>query len=141
MRTLLRQGFSVQTDVVVKADRGPRMILRSFVDALASAAQEQTNYHAAIDATGVSNTITKEERQPILQLRWDSQNERLLPPLAALDYHGQHYRITDPVSARTDESASWNRDVFRRLVVPASQTSIDTSKYPLPTNLQVLPSP
>jgi hypothetical protein len=57
MRTLLRQGFSVQTDVEVKADSGPRMILRSFVNAL------------------------------------------------------------------------------------ASQTSIDTSKYPLPTNLQVLPSP
>jgi hypothetical protein len=69
------------------------------------------------------------------------QNERLLLPLAALDYHGQHYQITDPVSAQTDESASWNRDVFWRLVVLASQTLIDTSKYPLPTNLHVLPSP
>jgi hypothetical protein len=89
----------------------------------------------------LSDTITKEERQPILQLRWDSQNDRLLPPLAALDYHEQHYQITEPVSAQTDESGSWNRDVFRLLVVPASQASIDTSKYPLPTNLQVLPSP
>jgi hypothetical protein len=140
MRKLLYQGFSVQTEVVTEEDSSPRMILRSFVNALASAAQEQTNYDAAIVATGLSNAVREEERRPILTLRWDGE-EKLLAPLAALDYHGQRYQITDPVSSQPDESASWNRDVFRLLVALASQTSIDTSKYPLPTNLQVLPSP
>ena len=119
----------------------PRSALRPCVNSGRGGACHLADASNAIDATGLSNTITKEERQPILRLRWDSQNDRLLPPLAALDYHEQHYQITEPVSAQTDESGSWNRDVFRLLVVLASQTLIDTSKYPLPTNLQVLPSP
>lgn len=141
MHTLLKQGFSVQSEVVVEEESGPRMILRSFVNALASAAQEQTNYNTAIETSSIYNSVTERERRPVLQLRWDSEKDRLLPPLAVLDYHGQRYQITDPVSAQPDESASWNRDVFRLLVALSSQTSIDTSKFPLPTNLQVLPSP
>lgn len=143
MRGLLEQGFSVQSDVVVKPENGPRIVLRSFVNALASVAQEQTNYNAAITASErrLSDSVTKDERRPILQLRWDNGEEKLLAPLAALDYHGQRYQITDPVSSQSDQAASWNRDVFRLLVALAAQTSIDTSKYPLPTNLQVLPSP
>ena len=139
--TLLNKGFSIQTDVVIKPDSEPRKILRSFVNSPASAATEQTNYHAAIDANGLSGGVSEQERRPILQLRWDSQNEKLLSPLAALDYRGQRYRTTNPASAPTPESASRNRDVFRLVVELASQNTIDTSKYPLPTNLQVLPSP
>jgi len=55
-----------------------------------------------------------------------------------VDYQGQSYQVTDPVTGKVDESSSWNRDVFRLLAELATQVSVDISKFPLPTTLQVI---
>ena len=76
--------------------------------------------------------------RPILRLKWDDYQGKLLPALNALEYQGQYYLVTDPDTGKVDEDASWNRDVFRLLAELATQVSIDISKFPLPTTLQVL---
>jgi hypothetical protein len=141
MRALLAQGFSVEGNYKEKDNTGPRMVLRSFLNILAAAAQEQTSFNALVEKTALISHVPPLEARPILRLRWDGKHGALMSPLIALDYHGQTYQVTDPVSHQIDEAASWNRDVFRLMTELASQVSVDISKFPLPTSLQVLPSP
>jgi hypothetical protein len=141
MRALLSQGFSVEGDYTDKQNASPRLVLRSFLNILAAAAQEQTNFTVAVVDTGLLKYIPVSEQRPILQLRWDHDERPLDSPLIALDYHGQAYEVTDPASNQVGEDVTWNRDVFRLLTELASQVSVDISKFPLPTSLQVLPSP
>jgi hypothetical protein len=139
VRTLLSgDGFSVQGKLVDKSDAGSHLVLRSFLNILAAAAQEQTNFDVAIRSSSMMNHIPDTERRPILKLKWNGDSAKLLPSLVSLDYQGQSYLITDPDSGKVDEAASWNRDVFRLLTELGSQVSVDISKFPLPTTLQVL---
>jgi hypothetical protein len=139
IRTLLSgSGFSVQGKLVGQRITGSHLVLRSFLNAMAAAAQEQTNFAAALSHSALLNHVPEIEKRPILQLKWTGQ-EPLLPALVSLDYQGQNYRITDPVTAGVDEPATWNRDVFRLLVELGTQVSVDISKFPLPTTLQVNP--
>jgi hypothetical protein len=141
MHALLEEGFSVEGDYTEKKNSSPRLVLRSFLNILAAAAQEQTNFTAALEKTGFSAYVPPSEDRPILKLRWEGEKAPLESPLIALDYHGQAYQVTDPVSGSIGEASSWNRDVFRLLTELASQVSVDISKFPLPTSLQVQPSP
>jgi hypothetical protein len=139
IRALLSgDGFSVQGKLVDKPDTGSRLVLRSFLNILAAAAQEQTDFDIALQHNAITRHIPASELRPILKLRWDGETAKLLPPLVSLDYQGQDYMVTDLASPRVDESASWNRDVFRLLTELGSQVSVDISKFPLPTTLQVL---
>jgi hypothetical protein len=142
MRTVLtsKDGFSVQGNVLEKTNPGSRLILRSFMSMLSAAAEEETNYTTALCEPQDLSHVPDLESRPILRLKWNGYKEKLLPPLLALDYRGQSYQITDPDTNRVDESATWNRDIFRLLTELAGQASVDTSKFPLPTSLQVLPS-
>jgi len=140
VRTLLSgNGFSVQGKLVAEQNTGSHLVLRSFLNILAAAAQEQTNFDVAVRHIAIINHIPESERRPILKLKWDGKNTKLLPPLVSLDYQGEFYQITDPDTGKIDESASWNRDVFRLLAELATQVSVDISKFPLPTTLQVVP--
>ncbi len=87
--------------------------------------------------------MAKRERRPVLQLKWDHFTQPLQSPLLSVDYHGQTYTVTDPVTTDNEDmtSITWNRDVFRLLTQLADQASVDTSKFPLPTSLQVIQSP
>ncbi|MCE0499002.1 MAG: hypothetical protein LV481_13760 [Methylacidiphilales bacterium] len=140
MRTFLGSGFAVQEKL--ESDTGSadsHLILRSFLNILAAAAKEQTNFEAVLPGNPLIPEVVPDiERQPILKLRWNGNSTPLLSPLLALNYHGQTYQITDPVTAKVDETATWNRDVFRLLTQLAFQVSLDTSKFPLPTTLQVV---
>lgn len=139
VRTLLSgEGFSVQGKLVQDQTTGSRLVLRSFLNILAAAAQEQTNFDVAVRHSSFASHIPESERRPILQLKWDGDNTKLLPPLIALDYQGQSYQITDADTGQVDEAAAWNRDVFRLLTELSTQVSVDISKFPLPTTLQVL---
>jgi hypothetical protein len=138
LSVLSLQGFSVEGNVVDTANPGSRLILRSFLSVLAAAAQEQTDFEAAITEHGAGVHIPDREMRPILKLKWTT-DQPLLAPLLAVDYRGETYQITDPVSDKVNESTSWNRDVFRLLTELSGQASIDTSKFPLPTSLQVVP--
>jgi hypothetical protein len=124
-----------------KNNTGPRMVLRSFLNILAAAAQEQTSFGALVETSPLFSHVPPIEARPILRLRWDKATGPLIPPLISLAYHDQTYEVTDPASGEIDEAASWNRDVFRLMTELASQVSVDISKFPLPTSLQVLPSP
>jgi hypothetical protein len=136
-----REGFTIQGNLVDTQTPSSRLILRSFLSVLAAAAQEQTDFETALCEPVDRKHVPSLELRPILKLKWDHPEVKLLPPLLTLDYHGQAYQITDPASERVDEAATWNRDVFRLLTELAGQASVDTSKFPLPTSLQVLPSP
>jgi hypothetical protein len=139
VRTLLSgEGFSVQGKLVDESDTGSHLVLRSFLNILAAAAQEQTNFDVAIRSSSMMNHIPESERRPILQLKWNGDSTKLLPALISLNYQGVSYQVTDPDTGKVDESASWNRDVFRLLAELGTQVSIDISKFPLPTTLQVL---
>ena len=140
-RIMTTQGFSVQGDVVESKAPSSRLILRSFLNVMAAAAQEQTNFSTALSGAADINNVPVRERRPILQLKWNGSHDPLLSPLSSIDYRGQTYQVTDPETARVDDEASWNRDIFRLLTELAGQASVDTSKFPLPTSLQVLPSP
>ena len=140
MRAFLSAGFAVQEKLASETGAtNSHLILRSFLNILAAAAKEQTNFQAVLRNNPlIAQVVPNIERQPILKLRWNGDPTPLLPPLLALDYHGQTYQVTDPVTTRVDETASWNRDVFRLLTQLAFQVSLDTSKFPLPTTLQVV---
>jgi hypothetical protein len=141
MQTVLssKDGFSVQGNVVEKTNPGSRLILRSFLSMLSAAAEEQTDYETALCEPADQRHVPYLESRPILKLKWSGSKQKLLPPLLAIDYRGQTYQITDPETQRVDELATWNRDIFRLLCELAGQASVDTSKFPLPTSLQVQP--
>jgi hypothetical protein len=138
MRTLLTGGFSVQGQFHDQKSTGSHLVLRSFLMILAAAAQEQTDFDKALAHTDLMSIIPPSEARPIIKLRWSSADGPLLSPLVALDYHGQSYAVTDPQAGTIGEAVTWNRDVFRLISELASQVSIDISKFPLPTSLQVL---
>jgi hypothetical protein len=120
---------------------GSRLVLRSFLLILTAAAQEQNGFQKYFVPSKYYNVTPLEERQPILKIRWDSSDGKTISPLMSLIYHGTYYQITDPDTGSIDQQSTWNRDVFRLIVQLASQVSVDISKFPLPTSLQVLPSP
>jgi len=131
-------GFSVQGKLVQDQPTGSHLVLRSFLNIMAAAAQEQTNFAVALSHAAILSHVPESERRPILRLKWDGYQGQLLTPLLKLDYQGQTYIVTDPDTGNVDEDSSWNRDVFRLLAELATQVSIDISKFPLPTTLQVL---
>ena len=136
------EGFSIQGDLLAKQGvTGSRLILRSFLGVLTAAAEEQ-NYFGAVINDATRQNVPRRELRPILRMKWDNANEQLQSPLLSIDYHGKTYTITDPVLNEHDDMTlnTWNRDVFRLLTQLSGQASVDTSKFPLPTSLQVLPS-
>ncbi|MCE0523585.1 MAG: hypothetical protein LV480_11815 [Methylacidiphilales bacterium] len=140
VRTLLSgQGFSVQGKLVGDQDStGSHLVLRSFLNILAAAAQEQTNFNVTLGHSAWLNHIPESELRPVIRLKWNGDTTPLLPALVAVDYQGESYQVTDPATGKVDEAASWNRDVFRLLTELGTQVSVDISKFPLPTTLQVL---
>jgi hypothetical protein len=135
------EGFSIQGDLLNKSGAtGSQLILRSFMGAMTAAAEEQTYFNLVMNKRFEAN-VPRRELRPILRMKWNGVSEPLQPALVALDYHGQSYAITDPVGDSHGDMTlnTWNRDVFRLLTQLAGQASIDTSKFPLPTSLQVSP--
>jgi hypothetical protein len=144
MTKILTQGFSVEggaKDSSGGKGEGSRLVLRSFLLILAAAAQEQAGFQACFVPSKYYSLTPPEERQPLLKMRWGLKDGPTQTPLMALIYRGTSYEITDPATDQVTQQASWNRDVFRLIVQLASQVSVDISKFPLPTSLQVLPSP
>ena len=139
IRALLSgEGFSVQGRLVDQKVVGSRLVLRSFLNILSATAQEQTKFDVALAHSPLAKHVPDSELRPILRLKWDDETAALNTPTVSLGYKGQTYLVTDPVTGKVDEAASWNRDVFRLLTELGSQVSVDISKFPLPTTLQVL---
>ena len=142
MKAILGRGFSVQGRAFTaqQATTNPHLVLRSFLGVLAASALEQTTFQKYIlNDPGMLEDVPEIERQPIIKLKWPPSQKLVAPPVIDLTYRGNYYQVSDPDSEKLDERASWNRDVFRLMVQLSSQVSIDISKYPLPTTLQVAP--
>lgn len=102
------------------------------------------------------------EQLPALRLTWPSQVspgpaddfDKLKPFGLAVQYRDTKYRITDFKVSDSDskgngrkdadhpplwaeEDQSWNRDMFRLICQLQSQVSVDISKFPLPSILQL----
>jgi hypothetical protein len=128
--------------------------MRSLIGVMAAAAQEQDAFKEFMDKNPAvpaptaadpnatipfSSVVPPVEQQPILRLKWDSADQTI-PPLVELTYQDKPYAITDPsVPPPSNPSADleWNRDVFRLLTQLTSQVTVDISKFPLPSILQL----
>jgi hypothetical protein len=135
------------------------LVMRSLIGVMAAAAQEQGEFEALTanpnlsvpsDAGPVLFTavVPSVERQPIITLNW-KPDAQTLPPLVRLSYRDHDYAITDPkpltqalangqsAPAAPGANAAWNRDAFRLIAQLAAQVTVDISKFPIPTILQL----
>jgi hypothetical protein len=86
-----------------------------------------------------TDVVPTVEQQPIVRLKWDAADQTI-PPLVQLTYRDNSYAVTDYSAASpTNPSADmdWNRDVFRLLTQLSAQVTVDISKFPLPSILQL----
>jgi hypothetical protein len=156
---ILKDGFTVQgsfdsTDSADQKRFSCQVVMRSLIGVLAAAAQEQDAFkdfmaknpavpapttsdpNATLPFTDVVPTV---EQQPIVRLKWDAADQTI-PPLVQLTYRDNSYAVTDYSAASpTNPSADmdWNRDVFRLLTQLSAQVTVDISKFPLPSILQL----
>jgi hypothetical protein len=142
------------------------LVMRSLIGVMAAAAQEQDNFDelknypyistpTASDKSSMSTfveVVPRLEQQPILTLTW-KPDVPVDAPLVQLTYRNQQYTITDKktdrkgsaeapaggqsVQAPADENAAWNRDAFRLISQLSAQVTVDISKFPVPTILQL----
>jgi hypothetical protein len=106
---------------------------------MAAAGQEQNTYDEVMSSNAeAQDPLPPVERQPLLKLTWSGET-RLTSSLVELDYLGKHYRVADEHSDTALAESTWNRDVFRLIAELASQITVDISKFPLPTVLQIRP--
>jgi hypothetical protein len=156
---VLKDGFTVEqsfdeTDTADQKKFSCQVVMRSLIGVMAAAAQEQDAFKEFMDKNPAvpaptaadpnatipfSSVVPPVEQQPILRLKWDSADQTI-PPLVELTYQDKPYAITDPsVPPPSNPSADleWNRDVFRLLTQLTSQVTVDISKFPLPSILQL----
>jgi hypothetical protein len=137
------------------------LVLRSLVGIMAAAAQEQAPFDALLqenppvppsaildddkDPSGTAapqvrfkEDIPPVEQLPLLELTGE-RAEQITAPLIQLSYRGMLYRVADLKVPNSDapENRYWNRDVFRLVNQLTSQVTVDISKFPLPTILQL----
>jgi hypothetical protein len=142
------------------------LVMRSLIGVMAAAAQEQDNFDdlknypyistpTASDKTAMSpfvQVVPQIELQPIITLTW-KPDVPVDAPLVQLTYRNQQYTITDKktdkngssgtpadgqsLPALSDENAAWNRDAFRLISQLSAQVTVDISKFPVPTILQL----
>ncbi len=128
--------------ITISDSAGPgsvRIILRSLIGVMAAAAQEQNTFDELMKSLPAGQKpLPKLETRPLLRLTWSSE-ARLTPSLTELSYLGQNYRVADELSDTALKESSWNRDVFRLIAELSSQITVDISKFPLPTVLQIRP--
>ncbi len=156
---VLKDGFTVQqsynaTDVADQKKFSCEIVMRSLIGVMAAAAQEQDSFkdfmstNPAIPAPTAADpnatlpftdVVPPVEQQPILHLKWDA-TQPTIPPLVQLTYRNASYAVTDasaPPPANPSADLDWNRDVFRLLTQLTAQVTVDISKFPLPSILQL----
>ncbi len=133
---VLAGGIKISSAVTAEGG-GARIVLRSLIGVMAAAAQEQNTFNEIMsNLPPGQKPVPPVEHHPLLRLTW-SPEARLTPSLVQLDYLGKNYRVADELSDTALKESTWNRDVFRLIAELASQVTVDISKYPLPTVLQI----
>jgi len=133
----------------------PHLYLRSLLGLMAAAAQEEGPFEALLmdkgpippsvgepprpDKTFVE-LVPEVERLPTLRIS-PAPGQTEDQPLTVLTYPEgkgkKTYEIADVTSNVPPENLYWNRDVFRLIGQLTSQVTVDISKFPLPTTLQL----
>jgi hypothetical protein len=128
------------------------LVMRSLIGLMAAAAQEQDllesvkstripldprlNSHQDSKLTFAVAT-PQVERLPLLQLKWNAEDEPTPPLIAPLNYRGNTYVVADRNNQCFAENQYWNRDMFRLISELSAQVTVDISKFPLPEILQL----
>jgi hypothetical protein len=143
---ILKIGFNITggTPTQDPADQlqngSAHFVMRSLIGAMASASQEQNVFDALLKKaetlTPAQDKIPAAELRPLLTLTWNDEGT-LTPSLVELSYLGKSYRVADEKSDDPLSQSSWNRDMFRIIAQLSSQVTVDISKFPLPTVLQL----
>ena len=71
-----------------------------------------------------------------MTLTWNDESS-LTTSLVELNYLGKTYKVADEENNDPLVQSSWNRDMFRIIAQLSSQVTVDISKFPLPTVLQL----
>jgi len=156
--TILSNGFSIEgapntAEAQDASKLGCHLVMRSLLGVMAAAAQEQDEFDALKAQTGLtvpSDTgpvafaavVPPVEFRPILRLKVKPNDTLASPALAQLSYENQQYVIASfadekAATAGADADPTWNRDVFRLISQLIAQVTVDISKFPIPTILQL----
>jgi hypothetical protein len=114
--------------------------MRSLIGAMAAAAEEQDVFEAILKTkeAAAQDPIPEAELKPLLKTDW-ADNTPLTQSLVELGYMGKTYRVADEENKDPLLQSSWNRDMFRIIAQLSSEVTVDISKFPLPTVLQIRP--
>jgi hypothetical protein len=146
MLMILKNGFAIQQSFTSdqstdSANGNAHLVMRSLVGLMTAAAQEQDGFdelmksNPVIDQVHFEDLVPRVEQRPLLRLSW-KPDDNVIPPLVQLTYENKSFMVTDK-SDPTPEEASWNRDLFRLISQLTAQVTVDISKFPLPTLLQL----
>ncbi|MGB6199118.1 MAG: hypothetical protein WA871_07865 [Candidatus Acidiferrales bacterium] len=156
---VLKDGFTVQesydsTDVADQKKFSCQIVMRSLIGVMAAAAQEQDDFNqfmtknppipapTAADPNATlpfTDVVPSVEQQPVLRLKWAGADQTV-PKLVQITYRNATYSVTDysvAPPANPGADLDWNRDVFRLLTQLTAQVTVDISKFPLPSILQL----
>jgi hypothetical protein len=159
---IIEAGFVVtgdsgdKTQTTDSQSGSAQFVMRSLIGAMAAAAEEEDVFNEILGhkecpltgtpPAGCQGRIPAVERYPLLTLTWkhtwssEDEEKPLTNSLVELDYMGTTYRVAD--IANKDDlllQSSWNRDMFRIISQLSSEITVDLSKFPLPTVLQLRP--
>jgi hypothetical protein len=144
---VLKNGFAIQPAITSaesadNANGTVHLVMRSLIGVMTAAAQEQAGFdelmksNPLIDQVHFKDLVPPIEQRPLLRLVWNSE-DNVLPPLVQLTYEEKSFMVTDMGDPKTPEEFSWNRDLFRLISQLTAQVTVDISKFPLPTLLQL----
>jgi hypothetical protein len=144
---VLKSGFAIEqtytsSETADNPNGTAHLVMRSLVGVMAAAAQEQAGFddlmksNPFVDQVHFKDLVPPLEQRPIMRLTWKPDDE-VIPPLVQLTYENQTFMVTDKSNPTTPEELSWNRDLFRLISQLTAQVTVDISKFPLPTLLQL----
>ncbi len=148
MLAILKRGFTIQQDVnsaepPAGSDNGSAyLVMRSMIGLMTAAAQEQEgfddllNKNPMIDRESFKDLVPPIEQRPLLRIVWSPEDD-VLSPLVQLSYENKMFMVTDRGDPKTPEEMYWNRDLFRLISQITAQVTVDISKFPLPSLLQL----
>ena len=144
---ILKNGFAIQqaftsAEPADNANGTAHLVMRSLIGVMTAAAQEQAGFdelmknNPLIDQVHFKDLVPPVEQRPILRLTW-KPDDNVIQPLVQLTYGNKRFMVTDKSDPTTPEELSWNRDLFRLISQLTAQVTVDISKFPLPTLLQL----
>ncbi|HIL77872.1 MAG TPA: hypothetical protein EYG48_02985 [Methylococcales bacterium] len=111
------------------------IVMRPFSGVLGALGESQSHFKKWLE-TGIDlDDIPETERQPILTLIWDEEDEdKITPPTAEIEYLDVDYQIADLIKGK---QLTWNRESFRILNDLFTIISLDAKDLPVQQLIKV----